>query len=104
MICCRDMTKPELIESVATTTGQIKRETEQTLDAFLDRIAGALAVGERVEWRGFGIWEAKETKARTGRNPATGEKIDIPSSRRVTFRPSKELKNRLLGSREEPSA
>ena len=97
------MTKPELIESVATATGQTKTDTEQTLDAFLDRIANALTTGERVEWRGFGIWEAKETKARKGRNPATGEAMEIPASRRLTFRPSKELKNRLLGSREEAS-
>ena len=98
------MNKPELIESVADATGQTKTDTEQTLDAFLDRIANALTVGERVDWRGFGIWEAKETKARKGRNPATGEALEIPASRRVTFRPSKELKNRLLGERAEPAA
>ena len=97
------MIKPELIESVTTTTGHPAAETEQTLDAFLDRIANALTMGERVEWRGFGIWEAKTTKARKGRNPATGETIEIPASRRVTFRPGKELKNRLLGSRAEAS-
>ena len=98
------MNKPELLEAVATATGQTKTDTEQTLDACLDHIANALTVGERIEWRGFGLGEAKETKARKGRNPATGEKIDIPASRRLTFRPSKELKNHLLGHREEASA
>ncbi len=98
------MTKPELIESVAATTAQTKTDTERMLEALLDRLANALTAGERVELRGFGSFEAKETKARTGRNPATGEKIEIPASRRATFRPSKELKNRLLGQRAAASA
>ncbi len=101
-VCCIEMTKPELIDSVASATGQTKSEIERTLDAFLDRASNALASGDRLELRGFGIFEAKETKARTGRNPATGAAIDIPASRRATFRPSKELKNRLAGKREEP--
>ncbi len=94
------MTKLELIESVAATTAQTKTDTERTLEALLDRIANALTAGERIDLRGFGIFEAKGTKARMGRNPATGEKIEIPASRKATFRPSKELKNRLLGQRE----
>src|SRR3954447_19086529 len=57
----------------------------------------ALASGDRVELRGFGIFEAKVTKARTGRNPATGESIQIAASQKATFRPSKELKGRLHG-------
>ena len=98
------MTKLELIESVAAMTAQTKADTEQMLEAFLDRLTNALTAGERVDLRGFGIFEAKTTKARTGRNPATGEKIEIPASRRASFRPSKELKNRLVGQRQEASA
>jgi DNA-binding protein HU-beta len=96
-----EMTKPQLVESVATATGQTKSEVERILDAILDRASNALAGGDRVELRGFGILEAKETKARTGRNPGTGETIQIAASRRATFRPSKELKERLNGKREE---
>lgn len=59
----------------------------------------ALAGGDRVELRGFGILEVKETKARTGRNPGTGDTIPIAASRRAPFRPSKELKERLNGKR-----
>lgn len=95
------MTKPQLIDSVATATGQTKAEVERTLDAILDRASNALAAGDRVELRGFGIFEAKTSKARTGRNPATGESIDIPASQKATFRPSKELKERLNGKREQ---
>ena len=95
------MTKPQLVESVATATGQTKSEVERTLDAILDRASSALAGGDRVELRGFGIFEAKKTKARTGRNPATGQTLQIAASQRATFRPSKELKERLNGQREE---
>ncbi len=93
------MTKPELIDSVSAATGQTKTDTDRTLEAILDKAADALASGQRVELRGFGIFEAKETKARTGRNPATGASIEIPASRKATFRPSKELKNRLTAKR-----
>jgi nucleoid DNA-binding protein len=65
------------------------------VEAILDRISTALVSGDRVELRGFGIFEAKETKARTGRNPSTGATIEIPASRKASFRPSKELKERL---------
>lgn len=95
------MTKPELIESVSAETGQTKGEVERALEAILDRTANALVAGDRVELRGFGIFEAKETKARTGRNPATGASIEIPASHKATFRPSKELKERLNGKRQE---
>lgn len=98
------MTKPELIEAVSTVTGQTKADTDRTLEAILSKAAEALADGERVELRGFGIFEAKETKARTGRNPATGAAIEIPASRKATFRPSKELKTRLTSKREQPQA
>ncbi len=95
------MTKTQLIESVSADTGQTKSDIERTLDAILDRASSALTAGERVELRGFGIFEAKQTKARTGRNPATGASMEIPASQKATFRPSKELKERLNGKREE---
>jgi DNA-binding protein HU-beta len=89
------MTKSQLIDSVATTTGQSKTDTERTLEALLEAVAQALASGERIDFRGFGVFTPKETKARTGRNPRTGEAVTIAASRKVSFRPSKELKDRL---------
>ena len=74
------MTKPELVESVAAATGQAKPDIDRTLEAILYRVAGALAEGERVELRGFGIFEAKESKARMGRNPATRVRVVEPPS------------------------
>ncbi len=95
------MTKPQLIESVSAATGQTKAEVERTLEAILDRASSALAAGDRVELRGFGIFESKQTKARTGRNPATGASMEIPASQKASFRPSKELKERLNGKRDK---
>jgi DNA-binding protein HU-beta len=89
------MTKQQFIESVSNGTGQSKAEIERALEAILDAAAHALSAGERIEFRGFGIFATKETKARTGRNPRTGEAVTIAASRKVTFRPSKELKDRL---------
>jgi nucleoid DNA-binding protein len=91
------MTKLQLIESVASATGEPKTQIEKIIEATLDRITNALVSGDKVDLRGLGIFEAKETKARTGRNPSTGEAIDIPAGRKAGFRPGKELKERLNG-------
>ncbi len=60
-------------------------------EALIDTIAAALKQGERVELKGFGAFSVVATKARTGRNPRTGKKIDIPAGRRVRFKASKSL-------------
>ena len=90
------MTKSQLIDSVSNATGQSKAEIERTLEAILEVTVQTLTAGERMEWRGLGVFTPKETKARTGRNPRTGEAVPIAASRKVTFRPGKELKDRLL--------
>jgi nucleoid DNA-binding protein len=95
------MTKAQLVESVAGDTGRDKSEVERTLESILERASNALTAGDRVELRGFGNFEVKATKARTGRNPATGAPLEIPASRKASFRPSKELKERLNGKAEE---
>jgi nucleoid DNA-binding protein len=97
------MTKQQLIEQVAASTGQSKADVERTLEAIVEKTAQALVAGDKVEFRGLGTLVGKETKARTGRNPSTGEKIDIPASRKASFRPSKELKERLAGKRSAES-
>jgi nucleoid DNA-binding protein len=98
------MTKQQLIEQVAGAIGQSRADAERVYEAIVEKVSGALAAGEKVEMRGLGIFEAKETKARTGRNPGTGAVIEIPASRKATFRPSKELKDRLAGTRRETAA
>ncbi len=97
------MTKLQLIESVASATGQTKAEVERTVEAVLDRLTNALVSGDKVDLRGLGIFESKQTKARMGRNPSTGESIEIPASRKASFRPGKELKERLNGKAAVPA-
>ena len=89
------MTKQQLIEAVAGRTDAKKSEVEAIAEAILKTIADSLASGERVDFRGFGSFEVKDTKARMGRNPATGEALSIAATRKVTFKPSKDLKEKL---------
>ena len=98
------MTKSQLIDSVATATGQSKAEIERTLEAILETTVQALTAGERIDFRGFGVFTPKETKARTGRNPRTGEAVTIAASRKVTFQPGKELKDRLTAPAQDDGA
>jgi len=65
------------------------------VDALLTAVTNALASGERVDLRGFGSFVPKETKARQGRNPKTGEPIQIAAKRTVTFKPAKDLQQSL---------
>jgi DNA-binding protein HU-beta len=99
------MTKLQLIEQVAGATGQSRPDVERLLEAIVEKVSETLVTREKVEIRGLGVFEAKETKARTGRNPRTGEAIEIPASTKATFRVGKELKERLAGTpRETPAA
>ena len=78
------MTKQQLIEQVAGATGQSRADVESVYDTIIEKSAGSLAAGEKVEMRGLGIFEVKETKTRTGRNPGTGKPIEIPAGRKAT--------------------
>ena len=75
------VTKQQLIDTVAGATEKPKVEIETILDSILEAISGALQSNERVDLRGFGSFIVKETKARQGRNPRTGEPIAIAARR-----------------------
>ena len=70
-------------------------EVEQVVDIFFDEITQRLAEGGRVELRGFGAFSTREREARVGRNPRTGEKVDVPAKRVPYFKAGKEIKARL---------
>jgi len=89
------MTKQQIIDAIATTTERPKAEVETVVDSLLGEIGKALRSGERVDLRGFGSFAVKDKKARQGRNPKTGETIQIAARRAATFKPSKELSDRL---------
>jgi len=95
------MTRQQLVDAVSAATEQSKNQVETTLDTLIGEIGKALKAGDRVDLRGFGSFVVKEKSARQGRNPRTGESIQIPAKKAATFRPSKELEQELLSKSTE---
>lgn len=89
------MTKTELIAAVAERTGATKKDAEQIVNATFETIAAQLAAGDKVQITGFGSFEIKSREARTGRNPLTGETIQIAATRTPAFKAGKALKDRV---------
>src|SRR3954470_9172141 len=89
------MTKQQLVDTLAASSGRNKNEIGDVVDSLLTAVTKALASGERVDLRGFGSFVPKETKARQGRNPQTGEPIQIAAKKTVTFKPAKDLEQSL---------
>ena len=90
------MIRSELLEAVAKDYPDLRaEEIEQIVNIFFDQIAERLAEGGRVELRGFGAFSTRERAARTGRNPRTGEAVDVPSKRVPYFKPGKDMRERL---------
>jgi len=89
------MNKAELITAIADQTGQTKVDVTETLDALLDIIGATLAQGDKLQLTGFGIFETQHRAARAGRNPQTGEAIEIAESTSPKFTPGKALKERV---------
>lgn len=89
------MTKTDLVDSVASKTEIPKDKAEEIVNSLFDDIIGALKNGEKVNISGFGTFSVSQRKARTGRNPKTGETIQIASSRAAKFKVGKSLKESL---------
>ena len=87
------MVKADLVEIIARQAGITKVSAEVAVDAVIEALKGALARGERIELRGFGVFEVKPRKRGVGRNPRTGEEIAIPAGKTTRFRPGKALGN-----------
>jgi DNA-binding protein HU-beta len=87
------LNKAELIGSVAEKAGMSKKDAEKAVNAVFASVGDALAKGEKVQLVGFGTFEVRERAARTGRNPQTGEEIQIAASRVPAFRAGKALKD-----------
>src|SRR3954454_3363389 len=86
------MTKQQLVEAIAASAPeQTKKQVDEILEFVLSEVTKALTSGERVDLRGFGSFIPKETKARQGRNPQTGEPIQIAAKKTVAFKPAKDL-------------
>ncbi|MDQ6725940.1 MAG: HU family DNA-binding protein, partial [Actinomycetota bacterium] len=86
------MNKSEVIQEVAGTAGVAKQDVEKVIDAFFDTVRSAVGKGDRVAWPSFGAFSATDRKARTGRNPRTGDPVPIAASRALKFSASTALK------------
>ncbi|WP_059442175.1 HU family DNA-binding protein, partial [Leuconostoc mesenteroides] len=85
--------KQELVDSVAKATGLTKKDATASVDAVFASIEEALKNGEKVQLIGFGNFEVRDRAARKGRNPQTGEEIQIAASKVPAFKPGKALKD-----------
>jgi len=91
------MTKAVLVEEVARVAGLTKKHSEIIVDTVFRSIVDALHRGEKIELRGFGSFRLRRREPRRGRNPKTGEKVDVPSKLVPYFKPGKELKELING-------
>ena len=87
------MNKAELIATMAETSGVSKKDTEQVLNAFIATVQKTLKQDGKVQIPGFGSFEVRERAARSGRNPLTGEAIEIAAAKVPAFKPGKALKD-----------
>ena len=89
------MTKAEIVEQIYEQVGFSKKESAELVETVFDVIKDALVGGEKVKFSGFGNFIVREKNARKGRNPQTGEEIQLEARRVLTFKPSLVLKNAL---------
>lgn len=89
----KELNKTELIAKVAELTDLSKKDASKAVDAVFDAVSDALQSGDKVQLVGFGNFEVKSREARKGRNPQTGQEIDIPASKIPTFKAGKSLKD-----------
>jgi integration host factor subunit beta len=87
------MTKAELVEEVTRVTELPRKESEAVVETIFESIIGALQADDKIEIRGFGSFRTRERRGRTGRNPKTGAKVEVPPKKIPYFKPSKELKD-----------
>ncbi len=85
------MIKLDIINEVVIRTGVTKTKAEMAVETVFDAMKKALAKGDRIELRGFGVFNVKPRKTGIGRNPRTGQEVSIPPGKAVRFKPGKEL-------------
>ncbi len=87
------MTKADLVDEVCRVTELSRKDSEVVVETIFESIIKALKSGDKLEVRGFGSFRIRERKPRQGRNPKTGEKVNVPEKKVPYFKPSKELKD-----------
>ena len=86
------MTKADLVEEVIRVTEMPRKESETVVETIFESIISALRGNDKIEIRGFGSFRTRQRRGRIGRNPKTGEKVEVPPKKIPYFKPSKELK------------
>lgn len=86
------MNKTDLVKAVSAQTDLTQKDVAKAVEAIFETISNTLAQNEKIQLIGFGTFEVRERAARKGRNPQTGEEIDIAASKVPAFKPGKELK------------
>lgn len=89
------MTKKEIVKQIAERIGETQLKTKDIVQQTFDAIVDTLIEQGRIELRNFGVFEVKQRKARKARNPRTGEKVEVPPKCVVTFKPGKEMEERV---------
>lgn len=98
------MTKAELIEDVSRAVEMSRKDSEVIVETIFESIVKSLRSGDKIEIRGFGSFRTRQRKARIGRNPKTGARVDVPAKKIPFFKPSKELKDLVNGAGQEAPA
>ena len=89
------MTKKQIVQMISDKTGLTQLQTKDIVDLTFESIVNTLLEEGRIELRNFGVFEVKQRKARKARNPRTGEKVDVPPKNVVTFKPGKEMEEKV---------
>ncbi len=89
------MTKKEIVKQISEKLGMTQLKTKEIVQQTFDAIVETLLAEKRIELRNFGVFEVKRRKARKARNPRTGERVDVEPKYVVTFKPGKEMEERV---------
>jgi len=87
------MTKADLIDEVSRVSELTRKDSETIVESIFDSVVRSLRAGDKIEIRGFGSFRTRQRRARVGRNPKTGERVEVPPKKIPFFKPSKELKD-----------
>jgi integration host factor subunit beta len=98
------MTKADLIEEVSRLAEVTRKDSEVIVETIFDSVVRALRSGDKIEIRGFGSFRTRQRKPRVGRNPKTGDRVEVPAKKIPFFKPSKELKDIVNSSTQQSTA
>ena len=91
------MTKADLIDEVSRLAELTRKDSEVIVETIFDSVVRSLRVGDKIEIRGFGSFRTRQRKPRVGRNPKTGDRVEVPAKKIPFFQPSKELTDLVNG-------